>query len=55
VVGRAQPFDALDSRGLAGAVRAEDAEDLSGFDGERDVLDRDRLAVAFLEVLDVDD
>ena len=38
-VGRPETGDRLDGRGLAGAVRAEDAEDLALLDGERHAVD----------------
>src|SRR5881394_580429 len=44
-----------DSRALAGAVRAEDAEDLALAHLQRDVPDRDQLAEAAREVLGPDD
>jgi len=52
VVGLAQSHDALDRGGLAGPVRAEDPEDLATLHGERDVLDRDVVAVSLGEVAD---
>src|SRR6185369_10404566 len=41
--------------GLAGAVRAEDAEDFATVDGERDVSYRDRVPVALAQLLYRDD
>jgi hypothetical protein len=54
-VRRAQPLDAFDGRGLAGTVRAQDAEDLAFFDGEADSVDGRGVAVPFDEVVDLDD
>jgi hypothetical protein len=44
-----------DRRGLAGAVRTEEPEDLSALDAERDPVDGQGRAVALREALDVDD
>ena len=55
MVARAQSFDALHRRGLAGAVRADQAEDLAVADVEADVVDRDRAAVGLAERLHADD
>src|SRR6185295_724623 len=41
-------------RRLAGAVRAEEAEDLAPLDAEADVLDGGYAAITFREVLDLD-
>ena len=41
-------------RRLAGAVRAEEAENLAALDSEADVVDRRHFAVAFREVLNLD-
>ena len=51
-VGRPQTGDRLDGRGLAGAVRSEDAEDLALLDGERDAVDgrRDRRSACVRSV-----
>ena len=54
-VRRPQTGDGLDGGRLAGAVRAEDAEDLALLDGERHAVDADAVAVALLEVGDFDD
>ena len=43
-VGGPEARDGLDGRGLAGAVGAEDAEDLALLDGERDAVDGARPA-----------
>src|SRR3954453_11402776 len=45
----------LDRGGLAGAVGAEDSEDLALLDGERDAVDHGAVAVALRELIDVDD
>ena len=44
----------VDRRALAGAVGAEEAEDLAGSDGERDAADGLDLAVGLGEVFDLD-
>ena len=44
----------LEQRGLPRAVRAQQPEDLALLNRERDVIDRDESAVAFLEVLYID-
>ena len=49
-VGLEQAGEDGDGGGLAGAVGAEQAEDLALFDGERDVVDRDR-ALGRVELL----
>ena len=46
----AKPDDALDRRGLAGAIGAEDAEDLAVLDREGHVVDGDRGAVGLAKV-----
>jgi hypothetical protein len=51
----AQPFDALDGGRLACAIRPEDAEDLAFLDAERDVVDRDVIAVSLVQVGDFGD
>ena len=53
-VGRPQAGDRFDGGGLAGAVRAEDAEDLALLDGERHAVDGGAIAVALGEVGDFD-
>jgi len=45
----------FDGRGLAGTVRAEDAEDLALLDGERDAVDGRVLAIVLRELGDFDD
>src|SRR5690349_2129060 len=55
LVGRDEGQQHLDRRGLAGAVRSEEAEDLSGIDGERQVIDGKRLAKRLAEPAGVDD
>ena len=54
-VRRPQPADGLDRGGLAGAVRAEDGEDLALLDREGHAVDRRVVAVALDEVGDFDD
>ena len=54
-VGLAQAGDRLDGRRLAGAVRAEDAEDLALLDGERHAVDGRVRAVVLGELGDFDD
>jgi hypothetical protein len=54
-VGDAQALDALDGGGLAGAVRAEDAEDLALLDAEGDTVDDGSAAVGLAQVADFDD
>ena len=44
--------DGADERGLAGAVRADDGDDLAFRDLERDAIERLRVAVEHIEVLD---
>jgi len=54
--GRAQPLHALDGGGLAGAVRAQQAENLAALDFEGDVVDGDQVAAVDLaQMLDGDD
>ena len=43
---RAQPGDERHERGLARAVRAEEAKELAGRDLERDIIEGDEAAVA---------
>jgi ATP-binding cassette, subfamily B, bacterial len=50
-----QPRDALDGRRLPGAVRSDDAEDLSPLDTERHVLHSDAGAVGLAQVVNRDD
>jgi hypothetical protein len=54
-VGLAQALDHLEGGGLAGAVGAEDAEDLAGADVEVDAGDGGEAFVAFDEAADLDD
>src|ERR1700685_2656926 len=51
-VGGAEADGALDRRGLAGSVRAEDPEDLALAYRERDVIDRDQLTVRLAQMRD---
>ena len=50
----AQPEEALDRRGLAGAVRAEQAEDLALLDLEADAIHGEGAVVAFAKLGDDD-
>ena len=52
--GAAQPFERLDRRRLAGAVRSEHARDLTGRGAERHVVDRRHLTIGDGERFDVD-
>ena len=52
--GLGQRAEHVDRGALAGAVRAEEAEDLARRDGERDAADRVDLAVGLDEVVDLD-
>jgi hypothetical protein len=52
--GTRQRAEHVDRRALAGAVGAEEAEDLAAGDGERDAADGLDLAVGLDEGLDVD-
>ena len=54
-VGDAQSLDALDGGGLAGAVRAEDAEDLPLLDGERDAVHGPAALIGLHQILYFDD
>ena len=54
-VGGPQPLEHLHGRRLAGAVRAEEAEDLAGADLERDTVDGLHVAVCLADVTDPDD
>ncbi len=46
------PGDGADQRGLAGAVRADDGDDLALGDLERDAVERLRVAVEEIEIAD---
>jgi hypothetical protein len=48
-VGRRQAFQDFDRRGLAGAVRAEQAEAFAGGDGQVEPRDGDDIAEPFRE------
>src|SRR5262245_20830548 len=50
-----QALDALERRGLAGAVRSDQAEDLAVVDLERHLVDGDRPAVGLPAAVDTDD
>ena len=52
--GRGQGAEHVDRRALAGAVGAEEAEDLARRDGERHAADGVDLAVGLDEVVDLD-
>ena len=54
VVGE-QLQNAVDGRGLARAVGAQQAKDLAGGDVQVKVVERDKIVVALDEVFDVDD
>ena len=54
-VGRAQTFDALHRRGLAGAVRPDQAEYLTRLNVERDLVDGHRPAVRLPDSSNVND
>ena len=54
-VGLPDPLHALHRRGLAGAVRADQPEDLAVLDLERHVIDGDRLPVGLADAGDADD
>src|SRR5690606_13288462 len=46
--------EAVEDRGLAGAVRADDGRDLARPGGERDVVDRDESAEAHGQMADLE-
>ena len=46
--------DHAEQRGLAGAVRADHADDAAGRQIERKVVDQQVVAIAFLEMVEVD-
>ena len=52
--GLEEPGEGAQGGGLAGAVGADEGDDLAGFDGEGDALDGFDLAVGDLEVLDLE-
>src|SRR5262249_23540224 len=54
-VGAQQPADQPDRRRLAGAVRADQAEHLAAIDRQRQLVDGDRRAVPFADLLERDD
>ena len=54
-VGRPDALDAFHGRGLAGSVRADQAEDLTVGDVERDVIDGHGLAIGLADGGDLDD
>ena len=47
--------DHAEQRGLAGAVRADDADDAAGRQLERQVVDQQIVAEAFAQLLEIDD
>ena len=49
-----QPAEHADGRRLAGAIAAEEAEDLAALDRERQVVDRDEVAEPPREIADLD-
>jgi hypothetical protein len=49
-----QANDRVDRRRLAGAVGAEKAEELAGFDAQRNAVDGSEVAVALNELVDFD-
>jgi hypothetical protein len=53
-VERDEAHDGAHRRGLAGAVGAEEADDLAALDGEADVVERDDRAVALDEGVDLE-
>jgi hypothetical protein len=53
-IGRTQALEDLDRRGLAGAVRSDDAKDLVPLDAERQVIDGDDVTVGLAQVFDGD-
>ena len=53
-VGRLLPGEHPEQRGLAGAVRADDADDAGAGQGERQVVDEEPVAVALRQVLHLD-
>ena len=54
-VGRFLAGEHAEERGLAGAVRADDADDAAGGEGEGEVVDQLAVGVVLLQVLDGDD
>src|SRR6185437_8354096 len=48
------PGDGADERGLAGAVRADDGDDLAVGDGKRNTVERLRVAVEEVEPFDLE-
>ena len=53
-VGLLEPGDHLEQRGLAGAVRADDADDAAGRQVEVQAVDQQRVAEALAQVLGLD-
>ncbi len=52
--GTDDPAHGIQERALAGAVRADQSNPLAAVDAQRDGVDRDRLAVADDELLDLE-
>jgi len=50
-----RPLTTLNSVGLAGAVGTDDAADLAGLDGQRDVVQRPESAEPHADVADLED
>ncbi len=48
------PGEHAEERGLAGAVRADDADDAAGRQGERQILDQELVAHVLLQAVDLD-
>jgi len=51
-VGAREPGDEVDERGLAGAVRAEQPEELAALDRQADAVERAQAAIALLDLPD---
>src|SRR5262249_61121284 len=47
-----QAGNGVERRGLAGAIRAEQSDDLAARDTQRDIGDADEIAIAHFEMLD---
>jgi hypothetical protein len=53
-VGSRETDDRIDRRRLPRTVRPEKTEELTGFDAQRNAVDRGEVAVAFDQVVDLD-